>query len=341
MIPPDPVQVPGRIGTACHALKLLLCAGLVMLFSWSVNLSMLRQATAGTADTRTIVHIGISHASFGQISANDANAALKAWAVSVLRERDSKIKPEVRVFENPVELRESLVKGNLDFVTMIPEEFIDSDQHPREVLVVSRGGGFKEHYALVTHSASGIRHISDLRGKRLVRNSSQRDTLSMPWLELQLGTNSLPAASSFFKEIRSMETPSKAVLMVFFRQADACLVKLTALETARELNPQLNRDLQVLALSPGIIPSVAFFRDNWADPMRQDLETTMLNLHATPAGQQVLTVFQGSALQKIEITEFNETRALLEAFRQMTTNRTTPATRAEERSRPTLRDPNP
>jgi hypothetical protein len=81
---------------------------------------------------------------------------------------------------------------------------------------------------------------------------------------------------------------------VFFRQSDACLVTTNALELACELNPQLHKDLKILTISPPLISTLFFIRPGCASSVHKTMESALLELHSTVAGQQVLTLFQGS-----------------------------------------------
>jgi ABC-type phosphate/phosphonate transport system substrate-binding protein len=107
------------------------------------------------------------------------------------------------------------------------------------------------------------------------------------------------------------------VLRVFFRQSDACLVTADAFELACELNPQLRRDLKVLVASPPLIPTLLFFRRGCTGPARAEVEAAILDLHSTPAGQQVLTVFQGSRIERHPLSCLDATQALFSEYHRL------------------------
>jgi phosphonate transport system substrate-binding protein len=109
-----------------------------------------------------------------------------------------------------------------------------------------------------------------------------------------------------------IDSPSRTVLPVFFRQADASVVTSDVFEISCELNPQLKKDLQVLAISPEVVPAGFFFRTGYASDARDKLEAAMLSLHETPAGQQVLTMFQGDGMVKQPISCLESSRQLWE-----------------------------
>jgi ABC-type phosphate/phosphonate transport system substrate-binding protein len=133
----------------------------------------------------------------------------------------------------------------------------------------------------------------------------------MVWLEALLAQQSLAAPPEFFKATTRAEKPSKAILQVYFRQADACVVTTNVYAVAGELNPQLQRDLRVVAVSPELVPALFYFRPGDKSRAREELEPAILGLHETPAGQQVLTIFQCDRMVKSPTTCLATTRELL------------------------------
>lgn len=264
-----------------------------------------------------VFRIGVSYASFGTVSRNDASAALKAWAATVARERRLSVKVDVQLFEEEKDLRAALARQQVDAASMTAEEFIDSGEELDDILVTARANTFTEQYVILTRLDKGPGDLSALKGRTLVRHDSPKTRSAKPWLEVLLAGRLLGSSPGFFSEISAMENPSKAILRVFFRQSDACLVTTNAFELACEMNPQLSKELRVLAVSPPLVPSLLFFRKNYLVPMRADMESAILDLHTTAAGLQVLTVFQGSRMLKRPVTCLNTTRQLLTDLKRL------------------------
>jgi len=106
-------------------------------------------------------------------------------------------------------------------------------------------------------------------------------------------------------------------LKVFFRQTDACVVSAALFDTACEMNPQMRKDLQVLATSPDLVPVVFFFRADYPTDSRVELETAILGLDNTTAGKQVLTVFQHEKMARATVACLEPTRQLMDAFNRL------------------------
>ena len=84
------------------------------------------------------------------------------------------------------------------------------------------------------------------------------------------------------------------MLPVFFRRAGGAYLARRSWETAVELNPQLGRDLRVLAVSPRIIPIAIGFRRNCNAMGRKLLLDSMLNVTSTASGRQMAALYQAN-----------------------------------------------
>jgi ABC-type phosphate/phosphonate transport system substrate-binding protein len=264
-----------------------------------------------------VLRLGVSHTSFGTVSRNDASAALKAWAATVTRERKLQLAVEVDIVENLEDLRKDVAQGILHAVSMTSEEFFESGEQPEYVFLAAKGSACAEQFVILVHRDGGVDDMPALRGRRLVRHVTSGTSPALPWLETLLADQNLGRADEFLGELSTLDSPSKSVLRVFFRQSDACLVTANAFELACELNPQLRRQLKVLTTSPPLVPGVFFFVKNYTSPHRLEFESAILDLHNTVAGQQVLTVFGSSRMEKHPLSYLDATRRLFERYARL------------------------
>jgi ABC-type phosphate/phosphonate transport system substrate-binding protein len=276
-----------------------------------------RLAGLGAEPATNSFRLGISHASFGTASRNDATAALKAWVASVSKERGLKLDVQVEVFEDEGQLRQALSGRLVDALTMTTAEFVHSEQKPEAIILPVKGGAFTEQYVLVARRDSGLDDVPALKGRKLVRHNGPATGPALAWLETVFAARGLEPVRQFLSEVTALESPAKAVLRVFFRQSDACLVTTNAFALAGELNPQLLKELKTIIVSPPLIPAVFFFRPDYDGPIRAQLETAILDLHSTPAGQQVLTVFQGSRMERRPVACLDTTIRMLADYERL------------------------
>jgi len=131
-------------------------------------------------------------------------------------------------------------------------------------------------------------------------------------LQHQLGL-----AAQFWGRTTEATKLLRVILPVFFRQADACLVTLKGFETMSELNPQIGRQLRILAKSEAVVPSLFCFRGDYLSPNREKILQEVSRLNQTPAGLQTLTLFQTEQLFISDPAALASSCALLDLHRRL------------------------
>ncbi len=258
------------------------------------------------------VHIALSGGTFVEVNPNDAQAAVKAWGQTILKQRGIVTEVETMVFQKTEALVEALKNRQADAAAMLAEEFIRMEAKPDAVFLSSRNNSFTERYVLLVHRHSGIDAVDKLLGHQLVLHHNPKTSLASAWLDTLLASHALGFPEEVFESMTRIENASKAVLRVFFRQVDACIVTANVFDIVSELNPQVRKDLRVIARSPEVIPTLFFFRPDYTAEVKGKLEDALVALHETPAGQQVLMIFQGERMEKHPIACLESSQQLLE-----------------------------
>ncbi len=270
------------------------------------------RAKAAQSETSR-VRIGISRGTWGGVNANDAMAAIRAWTKIILGQRGITVDVETKILGSVVDMSDSLKNGLVEAASLVTSEFLALDPKfkPDSVFLAFRNEAYTEKYVILAHQGSGIRDLHDLQGRQVLIHQGPRTGLAPQWFESLMANRLMDAADGTSVKTKTEENPSKAVLQVFFRKADASVVSANAFNTASELNPQLRRELRILASSPEVIPIVFFFRAGYVSDIRDKLEAAITALHETPAGQQVLTVFQCDRIEKRSVSHLEPTRRML------------------------------
>jgi len=273
------------------------------------------EAVDGVA-SETPLRIGIGPGIWNSVNHQDATAAIKSWARSVLQQRKMSAFVESDVFETDEALTEALRQGRVDAVTLLTEQFLalDAKLQPETVYLSSTAHSTTERFVVLVRRDSGITNLAGLGGRVVEIQNKVRASLAPVWFRSLL----TPVDSSQVKirHLTANEKPFKSVVRVFFKQLDACVVTTNVFALSAELNPQLQQQLVVLATSPEVVPTLFFFRPDYRSPLREELEPAILGLHEAPAGQQVLTVFQTDRMTKHPISALNGTRESLETWRR-------------------------
>jgi ABC-type phosphate/phosphonate transport system substrate-binding protein len=263
-------------------------------------------------EVNPVIRVGFSAKAFIGVNENDAKAATKVWAQTIAKERNVSVDPVAQVFRKVEEMRDALREKTVDAVVLSTLEYFSLDLQMQPVKIVSLIGEPSERYMLLVHKDSGISDLSGLRGKSLNMQESFRSSLALIWMDTQLMQQGIGPTNRFMGKVQALPKASAAILPVFFRQVDACLVSSGAFATMVELNPQLAKNLRILAESPQYISAFFAFRRDLAPNLRLSLQTAMLDLEKTAGGAQILALFQGGgALSEKPLSVLDSARDLL------------------------------
>jgi ABC-type phosphate/phosphonate transport system substrate-binding protein len=263
--------------------------------------------------------IGFSRSTFGDINENDAIASVRVWAQAMARDRGIVADPQPRIFENIRDIRESLKEKGIDCITMCTNEYAALREYLATDCMVAGvvSGSIYEEFALVVHRKGRIRSLGDLKDSKIGLHLSWRTALAPLWLDTLLAHGGLGLATDFFGQIAQTNKITKAVLPVFFRQMDACLVTRSGFETMVELNPQVGQQLKILRVSPPFVPVAYFFRADYSSPLRSRIMGEITRWHFETAGHQLLNIFQVDRLEEHPLTCLKSALELLAAHEQL------------------------
>jgi ABC-type phosphate/phosphonate transport system substrate-binding protein len=274
----------------------------MFLLMMSVSLLSAGEMPSGN-NTNPLFHFGFSSSMITDVNENDVKAAMKVWAQVLSRERGIPVDTEPSVL-NGVEAIAHAVRSKLvDAVALTTDEYWILNKEIQSSIFIAgiQDGSITEEYVLLVHRDSGIENLRDLRGRRLGFFLSSRMSLALTWLDTHLAKNGFGRTAEFCR-VKQDSKLSQVVLPVFFRQSDACLVTRLGFQTMSELNPQLGRQLKVLASSPELVPAGFCFRGNYTDPIKDRILGEIERVDMTPAGQQILTIFKSGKLKVYPIS---------------------------------------
>jgi len=262
---------------------------------------------------------GFSGALMPDVNENDARAAMKVWAKTLVAEGTVQGDPNLLFCQKLADLEAALTNCAVDGVAMSTREF--ATLRPRvkfnRFVLGTFGGSIYEEYLLLVHAGSGITNLASLRGHPLLLLRHAKMCLALPWLDTLLLERNLPPSRDFFASIAEETTANKTVLPVFFRKAEVCLITRRTFQTMCELNPQLGRNLQVLDVSPAFVTGGVFFREGYPARQQDQIVAELTAVRKSPAGNQVLTVFQSEGLDEHPASAFDSALALLAHRRQL------------------------
>lgn len=258
--------------------------------------------------------IGFSSGTLANVDPRDAKAATKIWADMILRRKGAKGESGAIIFSNLSGLEGAVREGSVDLVFLLPQEFLKiRNRIPIVPIVISTSHkGLFEQFVLLVRKDSPAETAWDLRNKQINVETIQKGTLPLMWLETLLMQEINGAgAERPFASIKATRKPSQTVLPVFFKQADGCIVSRDAFDTMVELNPQLGKELKVIASSPPYISSVGCLRKDFHAKHGALIAGELGLLHEDPQGRQLLTMFHKGKLVPFEEPYLENVAAVL------------------------------
>jgi ABC-type phosphate/phosphonate transport system substrate-binding protein len=203
---------------------------------------------------------------------------------------------ESHFYENLPDMAADLKSGKLQALAMPVEEFMELKRLvPIDpILATSSSGGSETELLLLVRKDSGIRSLKELKGRRIAipTRNPRCLTLYQVWLESMLAGEGYQELGKFFSSIKETNTAAKVVMPVFFSQAEACVVSRQVLDLTAELNPQINRELAVIASRGKLAQGIIAVDRSLPEETRERIRQAFLTLHQTPDGEQLLMLFK-------------------------------------------------
>jgi phosphonate transport system substrate-binding protein len=224
---------------------------------------------------------------------------MKVWITTVARERSLPVDPDPNIYVTVEDLVSSTRTNQVDGFGIVVPEYARLRQlmsFDRFAVGVS-GGEISESYILLVRQDGGFEKIEQLQGRSLNVLNTPRMSLATIWLDTILLQAHLNRTTQFFGRITSATKSSRTALPVFFHQTDACLMTRSSFEVMCELNPQMGKQLRILARSQKVVPSGFAFRKDYASPFRAQILTEMARLNESPAGRQILMLTQADRIE--------------------------------------------
>jgi phosphonate transport system substrate-binding protein len=261
-----------------------------------------------------LVRFCISGKLFREVNENDARVSVKAYAKQVVENRGIAADPNPIIFSGTDQLSKLLRARAVDLISMPTPEFLALDENlvTGPFLISIINGSEYEEYVLVARFDSEINGLPDLKGRKVLVLDNLTSSLAGPWLEVLLGQEELGSPEMFFRLGHPVKV-SRAVLPVIFRQADACVVTRQGFALTGELNPQITKQLRILASSPRLVPHLTCFRSGFDNALKQKVAAAVVNVNATAAGKQVMTIFECEQIEERPASTLQSARDLLAA----------------------------
>ena len=245
------------------------------------------------ASEREVLRIGYSLTTLLAVNPRDAEATTDVLVELMARRTGQSVAVDTRVFDSLADITRELLAGRLHLVSVLSQEYLELAEQVAldPVFVPLRDGSVYEDILLLVRRDMMDAGLGSLAGKRLLVSVTRTNQLPYQWLDTILHSASLPPAREHLGSIEEVGTPSRAVLPVFFGQADACVTISSAYQTLIALNPQIGEKLAVLETSQPVLMSVLCLNQRLETPFMGTVREEIPRLPESVEGRQLLTLF--------------------------------------------------
>jgi ABC-type phosphate/phosphonate transport system substrate-binding protein len=247
-------------------------------------------------DIPKVLRSGFLSRVYADVEPRDAQAALELLTKELSRRMGLGTSPKVIMFPSARAMSDAVRRGELDLVTLPGIEYLRIRDTVSLIpsFVGAHNNGMGTRYVLISRSDGGIRSISDLKGKTLYVPSAVKHEAGHVWLDVLLMKEGKGNTDAFFGHMKETAKLTQGIMGVFFGKADAAVVTRAGLDASRLLNPQLERQLMVLAESRDLIDGITCFPAAIPEKTRRALSEAVAQLSNSTTGRQLFTIFHTS-----------------------------------------------
>ncbi len=287
-----------------------------------IVLAVLAAVGVGGQNTRPTLRYGITEGAIEGASPNDARAASLLWAQGIADAIGLYGSAEATILQSPQAAVARMNEGSMDLLAISMLEYLSVEDQLKclPAMVWSKDGETTVEYVLVART--GTQGIAGVAGKTLAIYAPNRPwALSELWLDVLLSEAGPPGRVVAPASAKVVGKKGHAAMAVFFRQADYAVESRSAFETAIELNPQLGRDLTVVARSPQLLPGLVCLSEGMGPERRQQYVERAVRLHELARYRQAFMVLQVTQLTRLNPRDLDSARALVSQHRLLQTRR--------------------
>ncbi len=271
-----------------------------------------------------IFNLVFSDASFTHVNEMDAKASLNIYVGKYKTgwEKESGKTMELKIItiseENTIE---KIVASGVPSIFQISSiEYVEYEKlfNSRPYVVGVTGPKVLEEFVLLVRKESGIKSIRELKNKKVASIGGISGLVAKMWLDTKILRLSNQNSEEYFKNIELVESPSKAMLSLFFKNSDACVINDYSFDILCEMNPQMNKGIIVIDQSEGLLPGLSVLVNSTDKPFNNYIDRFALNLPSEEHSKQMLVLFRIDDIIPFEEKYLDNVRKLLDDHKTLT-----------------------
>lgn len=275
-----------------------------------------------------VLHIGLIEENFIGTNIQDARLAEEVLFRSMSkRMTDATMKveyvPQVAVYKDVSSILAAMKKGEVDLTSFFTCDYLKAREKVQmdPILVSRRGNSIYEKYCLVARREGTKNTLTALKGKKFIIYQMGSGEHPRLWIDTLLLKNEKCPCGSFFSSVKKVTDIKKALLPVYFGQADACVITRRGFDVESEQNPAILNKLVVIEDSPELLPIVLCVRHDFDPSIREKLVKTAVTIHKDPEGHQALTILRLDGMAFYDPDYVKSVADLLREYSRLTTRK--------------------
>jgi ABC-type phosphate/phosphonate transport system substrate-binding protein len=238
--------------------------------------------------------IAFSNSTISDVNLKDAKLAMEIWSKSLAKKMGFEYKTEVRFYKDIETLHSAVRNGEVDFVQLDSYDYLKWKYRDlvEPIMCGEKSNTPLEKFYIIVHKDSGIRSLAGLKNKKIIIERGNKAGIPQIWFDYELLKARLPVARKYCASLILEDNPSRSVIPIYFRQADACVVTDRAYNTITELNPSFSNKITIITESPGFIIGFICVRKDCDENMRRAFIESGISLEKETEGRQMLTLFR-------------------------------------------------
>lgn len=280
----------------------------------AVALASLQAAGAARqagSDMRPVLRYGLTSGVIENANPTDVRAASLVWVQGVADLIGLFRSVEANLFSTADAAAGAVNVGGTEVLALSTLEYFSVEKvlKASPAAVFESGGEIGQEYVLVSRQESAS--LKDFVGKSIAVHAGNREwALSDVWADVLMAEAGVPDWRRVFS-VKYLDKRGHAAMAVFFKQADLAIEVRSAFQTAVELNPQLGRELRVLARSPRLLPGLICIADRVSPAHRRSYVDTMSRMHELTKYRQAFNAMRLTRIAPWDSSQLEATRALV------------------------------
>ena len=223
----------------------------------------------------------------------DAQLTYQVIMSNLVGDKYSRYEVFLQFPETILDVEKAILANRCDIVTATSTDYIHMRKRlPLEPLVIfSKSSQSMDSYLFLAPAGRSFDLLSRKADRTLIVELGGGGEMARIWLSTLLMEKGCGPVTTFFNTIR-LAKPSRAILPVFFDQADACIVAESAYRVMTDLNPQIKQKISVLERSPGFVNLLICATKNLDPEDKKRVKEELSTLSEEREGQQALTIMQ-------------------------------------------------